>query len=58
MLTAAADALPAIRKSVFLAGYEKFKTEPLRNIKEYDPDWARTLPSEEETRASGIFSKS
>ncbi len=43
MLAAAADALPAYRKSVFLAGYEKFKTEPPRNLKEYDPEWARAF---------------
>ena len=43
MLAAAADALPSQRKSVFLAGYEKFQTEPPRNIKEYDPEWARAF---------------
>ncbi|MBN1381329.1 MAG: alpha/beta hydrolase [Deltaproteobacteria bacterium] len=43
MLAAAADELPAQRQSVFLAGYEKFKTEPPRNMKEYDPEWARAF---------------
>lgn len=43
MLAAAAEALPSQRQSVFLAGYEKFKTEPPRNMKEYDPEWARAF---------------
>jgi len=43
MLAAAADFLPVHRQSVFLAGYEKFKTEPPRNMKEYDPEWARAF---------------
>jgi pimeloyl-ACP methyl ester carboxylesterase len=43
MLEAAKDALPAQRASHFLAGYEKFKTEPPRNMKEYDPEWARAF---------------
>ncbi len=43
LLEAAAEALPPQRKSVFLAGYEKFKTEPPRNMKEYDPEWAKAF---------------
>ncbi len=45
MLKAALDLLPANRLESFLANYEKFKTEPPRNMKEYDPEWGKAFLS-------------
>ena len=45
MLEAAPDFLPAARLETFQAGYEKFKTYPPRNMKEYDPEWGKAFLS-------------